>query len=63
MKVHELQAILDRHDPTADVLIASHDRSYFHFRVEEHVGSAITEGQPLVVLELTDEVGLTVVPV
>jgi hypothetical protein len=64
MKVHELKAILDRHDPTADVVISTkHNRAYFHFRVEEHVGSAITEGQPLVALELTDEVGLTVVPV
>jgi hypothetical protein len=64
MKVHELQAILDRHDPTADVVICTkHNKAYFHFRVEERVGSAITEGQPLVALELTEEVGLTVIPV
>jgi hypothetical protein len=64
MEVLELQAILDRHDQTADVLISTkHNRAYFHFRVEEHVGSAITKGQPLVALELTDEVGVTVLPV
>jgi hypothetical protein len=64
MKVCELQAILDRHDPTADIVIATtHDRAYFNFKVEKHVGSAITEGHPLVALEVTDEVGLTVVPV
>jgi hypothetical protein len=32
MKVHELKAILDRHDPTADVVISTkHNRAYFHF--------------------------------
>jgi hypothetical protein len=45
MKIHELQAILDRHAPTADVVISTkHNRAYFHFRVEEHVRSAITKG-------------------
>jgi hypothetical protein len=63
MKVHELQTILDRHDPTADVLITTHNRAYFHFRVEENVGSAITKGQPLIALEMTDEAGVTVLPV
>jgi hypothetical protein len=64
MKVYELQAILDCHDPTADVVIATtHDTAYFHFKVEKRVGTALTEGHPLVALEVTDEVGLTVVPV
>jgi hypothetical protein len=39
MKVHELQAILNGHDPTADVVISTkHNRACFHFRVEERVG-------------------------
>jgi hypothetical protein len=64
MKVYELQTILNCHDPTADVVIATmHDRAYFNFKVEKRVGTALTEGHPLVVLEVTDEVGLTVVPV
>jgi hypothetical protein len=64
MKVHELQAILVRHDPTADVVISTkHNGAYFHFKVEEHLGSAITKGQPLIALEVTDEVGLTVATV
>jgi hypothetical protein len=64
MKIYELKALLDQHDPTADVVIATkHDRAYFHFKVEKHLGSAITRGQPLVALEVTDEVGLTVIPV
>jgi hypothetical protein len=64
MTIHELQAILDRHDPTADVVISTkHNRACFYFRVEERVGSAITKGQPLVPLKMTDEVGLTVVSV
>jgi hypothetical protein len=57
MKVYELQALLDCHDPTADVVIATKPgRAYFHFKVEKHLGSAITKGQPLVVLEVTDPV-------
>jgi hypothetical protein len=64
MKVHELQTILDEHDPTADVVIATtHDRAYFHFKVEKHLGTAITEGHPLVAFEVTDEVGVTVATV
>jgi hypothetical protein len=64
MKVYELQAILDCHDPTADVVIATkHDRAYFNFNVKKHLGSPITDGHPLVALEMTDEVGLTVVAV
>jgi hypothetical protein len=64
MKVYELQALLDCHDPTADVVISTkHNRAYFDFKVEEHLGSAITKGQPLVALEMTDEIGLTVVTV
>ena len=64
MKVYELQAILDCHDPTADVAIATkHGRAYFNFKVEKHLGSAITDGYPIVALEVTDEVGLTVVAV
>jgi hypothetical protein len=64
MKVYELQALLDCHDSTADVVIATKSKeAYFHFKVEKHLGSTITKGQPLVLLEVTDEVGLTVVPV
>jgi hypothetical protein len=64
MKVYELQAILECHDATADVVIfTKHDRSYFNFKVEKHLGSPITEGQPLIALEVTDEVGLRVVAV
>jgi hypothetical protein len=64
MKVYELQAILDCHDATADVVIfTKHDRAYFNFKVEKHLGSAITEGHPLVALEVTDEGGLRVVAV
>ena len=56
--------MLDCHDPTADVVIATkHDGAYFHFKVEKHLGTAITKGHPLVALEVTDEVGPTVATV
>ena len=64
MKIYELQAMLDCHDPTADVVIATkYDGAYFHFKVEKHLGTAITNGHPLVALEVTDEVGPTVASV
>lgn len=57
MKVHELISMLEKHDPSGDVLIyTTHNGSYLRFEIKVQDGiSAQKDGTDIIALELQEK--------